>query len=426
MNQQVKSSDFRVKMQTISNKIQKNKYIAAISGGLASLNPVLIIGALFSLFAGIQFTPYQDFITSTGLKEMFNIGSTVTINLLALYASFSIAYNLAKELDKDAFSIGLISTICFLILIPTTLSEDGYTTFLSFDWLGAKGLFVSFIAAIVVGNVYSFMIDKGVYFKMPKNVPSMIEKSFAALTPGLASIIIFLIIRIGFSMTSFETLPNFIYSMIQQPLTSLGGTWYAMIICVFITNLLWWFGIHGSIVVLSVMSPIWLPLDLANLAAYEAGATVLPNMFGTTFYIVYTAIGGNGCTFGLAINMLRSKSVRFKTMSKMTILPSFFSIDEPLKFGIPLVLNPKFFVPLVFTPIVCVIIAIIATMTGIVPYLNGTQIPVGIPILGTALIAGGWKVVILQAILIIISYFCWRPFFKRVDEEEYELETKEQ
>lgn len=425
MNEQISQQNLRVKLQAIAEKIQKNRYISAISGGLVGLNPILIIGAIFSLLAGISFEPYQEFITSIGLKEIFNIPVTVTLNLLALYAAFSIAYQLAKTYEKDGFSVGVISLVCFLILIPTTTSEDGWTTFLSFDWLGAKGLFVSMFTAIIVVKLYNLLIDHGIYFKMPKGVPPMIEKSFAALTPGFMAILVFCIIRAGFALTTYETLPNFIYSIIQQPLSSLGGTWYAMIICVFITNILWFFGIHGSIVVLSVMSPIWLPLDMANLQAFQSGAAVLPNMFGTTFYIVFSAIGGNGCTMGLALNMLRAKSKRFKTLSKMTILPSIFIIDEPLKFGIPIVLNPKLFIPLVFTPLICITLAIIATITGLIPFLNGTQIPVGVPVLGTAFIAGGWKVMLFQAFLIIISVFCWYPFFKKVDEEELALEEKE-
>lgn len=74
---------------------------------------------------------------------------------------------------------------------------------------------------------------------MPDGVPEAVSKSFSSLIPITFTLTIFLLIRILFSYTSFETVQNFIFTVIQKPLTSLGSGLAATIIAVLIIQLFW-------------------------------------------------------------------------------------------------------------------------------------------------------------------------------------------
>lgn len=63
-----------------------------------------------------------------------------------------------------------------------------------------------------------------------------------------------LVLTAIFAATKYGNMHEFVFSIIQLPLTSLGE-WWAMLICIFVIHLLWFFGVHGTLVVYSVVEP---------------------------------------------------------------------------------------------------------------------------------------------------------------------------
>ncbi|AIQ54505.1 PTS sugar transporter subunit IIC [Paenibacillus sp. FSL R7-0331] len=417
------AAEWRSKIQKVSTKIQKNTYISAISNGLMALMPILILGAIFSLINALKLEPYQNFLESTGLKDYTSIPATVTTDVIALYAVFSIAYNFATQHKQQGFSAGILALMSFLLVTPKGLLDDGATKAFGYSWLGAKGLFVAIILALVVGKIYTFVLEKKFYIKMPKGVPPTVEKSFAALTPGFIVAILMLIFSAIFAATKYGNMHEFVFSIIQLPLTSLGGTWWAMLICIFVIHLLWFFGVHGTLVVYSVVGPIWVALGLENLDAYQRGVEGT-HIIGSPFFPVYVLIGGAGATLGLIIAMLFAKSTRYKTLGKLAIVPSLIGVNEPVIFGMPLVLNVRFMIPFIVTPLVSSGLAILLTTIGVLPVLHGIQVPLGIPVLVNGWMNGGWRVSAFQLVMIGASFLIYYPFFKKADAEALEQEQQ--
>ena len=66
---------------------------------------------------------------------------------------------------------------------------------------------------------------------------------------------------------------------------------------------LWFFGLHGQIIVNSVMDPIWNTLMLDNLEAYQNGQE-LPHIITKPFMETFTVgIGGSGMTLAVVLLM---------------------------------------------------------------------------------------------------------------------------
>jgi cellobiose PTS system EIIC component len=418
-----KTQTLRVKMQKISSKIQSNVYMSSISSGLSLLMGVLIAGAIFTLIDSVNVASYQNFLKTSGLKTITGIPATVTTNLISLYTVFAIAYVLAGKFKKDSFSAGLLALMSFLILTPMGPMADK-STGISTQWLGASGIFVAMLVSLLVGRLYVFILEKQFYIKMPKGVPPTVEKSFASIVPGIAITILMLALRAIFAATAYGNIHKFIYTLVQVPLTHLGGGWVAFLITTLASSILWFLGVHGGMVVYSVMNPIWTTMRVQNLEAFQKGAE-LPNLIpGGSFLSVYTNLGGSGATIGLAIALIFAASKRYKTLGKLTIIPGLLGINEPLMFGLPMVLNTKFLIPLIAAPLVNTILAIVATAMGIIPKLRGIGTPMGTPVVVRGFIEGGWRVAVFQAVLVVVSFLIYYPFFKKADAAALEEENK--
>lgn len=408
------------KVQPSINKLSNNRYLKAVMGGMMTAFPATMIGALASLVKSFPYEPYQNFITSTGISNFIQLPITFTTNFLAVIFVYCIANSLAETFDEKGTIPGVLALISFFMITPTqaTMSIMGEAQIIPMDWLGATGIFSAIIVALVTARLYVFVVKKGWTIKMPDSVPPFIKESFASLIPGLIIIPIFIIIAAVFANTQFGSMHQFIYYFLQTPLQNLGGNIGALITVAIISQLLWAFGIHGTMVAFSVMMPIWSALDTAQLSAYSSGQP-LPNIVGFAFFTVYTF---GGTVLGLNILMLKAKSQRLKTLGKLSIVPGIFGITEPIIFGTPLVLNPVFAIPFVFGNVITLIIAYVATVINIVPAPAGVGV-MGMPIFLQGLLQGSWKIGALQLALVLLWIVIWYPFFKIADNKAFMEES---
>ena len=412
----------QAKYQPIVTKVSSNRCLKAIMNGMMAALPATIAGSLAALIKQLPIPVYQDFLTNTGLADILQLPITFTTNFLAILFVFSITYSLVESFEKKGLTAAILSTVSFMIITPVEPAEStfGLAFNIPMTWLGAAGMFAAIIVAFIVGRAFVWITDKGWTIKMPDSVPPFIKDSFAALVPGFIIIGIFTVIAGIFANTSFGSFHQMIYTLLQIPLQGLGGNIWALLFVSLLSQIFWFFGIHGTMVVLSVMMPIWMAMDAAQLNAYSAGET-LPNIVGFMFYSVYTH---GGTALGLAILMLFARSARYKTLGKISIVPAVFGITEPLIFGAPLVFNPIFAIPFIGGSALSLVVSYLATLVGLLPRLSGISTPQGTPIIVQGLMAGGWKIAVFQVNLIAFWVALWYPFFKIADNHALDQETE--
>ena len=177
-----------------ATKIQDNKVLSAISKGLMSTMPIMIIGSLSTLLVALKWEPYQNLIEP--IRHVLALPSTFTINVLALYTAFSIAYNYAISYKKEGLIPGFMSLFSFLVMTPVSIFDVGELSVnaLTFDWLGAQGLFAAMIVSILSTRLYIFFTDKNLTITMPEGVPPTIAATFSGLVPAMLVATIFTII----------------------------------------------------------------------------------------------------------------------------------------------------------------------------------------------------------------------------------------
>lgn len=172
---------------------------------------------------------------------------------------------------------------------------------------------------------------------------------------------------------------NFILNMLQAPLTGITCTYGGIMLSTFLSHLLWFFGLHGASIVSAVFGPMLQVAGLENLAAFQAN-TALPNIVTQQFNDIFQTYGGVGSTLALAFLMaFFCKSKQVKTLGRLALVPGIFGINEPLVFGLPLVLNPFLMLPFFITPLINITLAYFATYFGWIGITTGVAVTWTVP-----------------------------------------------
>ena len=180
---------------------------------------------------------------------------------------------------------------------------------------------------------------------LPDGVPPAVAGSFTVLIPAIITVIGVVAAGIYIKRITGSDLWQIITKFVSAPLTNVADSVGTAALVYFLINFLWIFGLHGANIIGAVTTPIFSPLLYENTAAYEQG-NPLPNIINGVG--VYSTIGGSGCTFGLIIAILLFGKVQAeKTVIGISVAPGLFEINEPITFGIPIVMNPTYMLPFV-------------------------------------------------------------------------------
>lgn len=422
-------------LMPLAEKIGKNKYLISIRDGFLVSSPLLIVGSLFLLIANFPIPGWNEFwarFFGEGWANKLSHPVTATFDVMTILAVIGIGYSYGRQEDVNGINSAVIALVSFFILTPFAISfvpkgsEITYqVTGIPLGWMGSKGVFVGMFTAILSVKLFAAVIKKGIVIRMPDGVPPTVAKSFEALIPSAIVMVVAFVIKCLFEMTSFNDIYTFIYKFLQLPLVSVGGTLPAMVIAYIFLHLFWFFGINGSSVVGAVYNPVLRVLSVENLEAFQAG-NPLPNIITGQFQDMFATFGGAGSTLSLLVAMvLVCKSKRIKNLGSLSLLPGIFGINEPIIYGLPMMLNPLMLIPFILIPTINIIIAYFAMAVGLVPYTNGVQLPWTTPILFSGFLTTGIRGAILQALLFVLGVIIYIPFIKIMDKQYLLEESKE-
>lgn len=404
--------------------LNNNKVIQAISKGLMMSMPIIMVGAIASIFQNFPLAAYQSFLSESYFAQLLTTIVNVTTNMLAVYVVAAISYTYCKILgNADGSICSLLALMNFFLLTPMIVIGEGFAaaTNLPIEWLGAKGLFTAMLVAILTTRLFDLSVKKNWTIRLPESVPPFVSKAFAAIVPGFLMVILFGLIAFLFSMTPYNDVHHTIYALIQEPLGNIGNNVWTAALIYFLSGLCWFFGIHG-IAVIGVVMPIWIAADAANISALAAGEAT-PNIITWTWINIVSSPGGGGATIGLIVlATFFSKSQRYRSMGKIAFVPSLFNINEPVIFGFPMVLNGLMAIPFIFTPVINILLGYALTVMEILPPSNGAG-SMGMPIFLNALLNGGWRLLAFQIVATLLSIAIYYPFFRILDQKEYQLEN---
>ncbi|MBQ4253290.1 MAG: PTS sugar transporter subunit IIC [Erysipelotrichaceae bacterium] len=395
------------KLLPAAMKLAQNKFLSAVRDGVSIIIPFSIIGA-FALIVG-QF-PIQAWMDFTDqYADYIYCFSTVTLDALGILALIGVSYNMAVQYEVDPISNVAVAVVTFFML--TLTGEGGIDT----GVFSAAGMFCAIIVSYCVTMIYRFFVKRNITIKMPDGVPPAIANSFISLLPGLASVVVAWIVRVVCKIQINEIITA-LFSPLVKGMNSLPG--YTLF--VFLMCLLWVVGIHGDNTLAPIAEPITIALMAENMAAFQARQPI-PNI--ATFVSMFVNFSGTGCTIGLVLNMLLSKSKRYKELGRLSLLPGLFNINEPVTFGSPVVMNPILAIPYIGSAVILTIATWLLMQFNIIGRVC-VQVPWTTPPIIGAYLSTGYNIpaAIWNAIEIVITFLIYRPFFLKQEAMELEME----
>lgn len=418
---------------SISAKVESNKYLGSIKEAFTMFVPFIIVGSFGSmlniLVAGAnglaKWVPWLS-----KLSPAFTTINFVTISCMSLPIAFLIGYKLAEKEQVPQLESGLIGLLSYLAVCPNTIStvveglkDPVVSSGLGSGVIGAQGLFVSMIMSILAVKLFKVLTNiDAIKIKMPDSVPTGIARSFNILIPIFIIITVFSVAGCLFNAYTGNYINVWIYNIIQVPLQALANTTVGIVILSLVNQIFWFLGIHGGMVIEGVRGPLSAAGIAENISAVQAGG-VATNILTRGFWTSFVVVGGGGITLSLLIAIfIFSKREDHKSIAKFSLIPGICGINEPVVFGLPLVLNPIFVIPFIINSAIAALIAIGATNIGFITC-GILDCPPGLPVFITGFISYGFNGIIVQAIILAVTFVIWIPFVL-LSNKQVEIENK--
>lgn len=365
-------------------KFVNTKAITALRNGMLYTMPFSIVGSIFLLLANFPVQSIADWVTNSGLGEYFNQAYGASFAIMAFFAVMGIAYSYVKAEGYEGLPAGMIGLVIFLLTMESSVTdaEANVTIANVIDktWTGGQGMISAILVGLFVGWGYTWFLKRDIRIKLPEQVPTNVANSFTALIPAAVLTTIALGIYIFFDKVFQTTVVEWIYTVIQSPMQGVTDSLGGAMMLGFLVPFLWFFGVHGLTIVGGIMGPILQANSLANTAILESGkALTLENgghIVTQQFLDQFMTVTGAGMTIGIVLYMVAfARSAQFKQLGRLSLIPAFFNINEPIIFATPIVMNPIMVLPFILTPMVSGVITYFALYTGIVPLFTAVQVP---------------------------------------------------
>lgn len=399
----------------VASKVADSKMLDALMGGMMCTLPMTLGVSVVAILINFPIPGFSDWVVSSGLMATGNSILTVTMNMMGIYISFFIGLRWGKVCGLSGYTGGIVSGAVFLAFMPQQSFEDiPMASFINTSYMGSNGIFVAILLGLIVPKVTAILMSK-LEIKLPDMVPPMVADS---LSPMFAAIVLFTAVwfaKWGLSFTPWGNLFDMINTLIGTPVTMVGASPLAYIIVCSLQSIFWFFGVHPN-VMLNFYAPVIMACSAANTEAIIAGEA-LP--YGAWAVVALgTAIGGQANALGISISLLFTKSERFKAIRGIALVPSLFNISEPLMFGLPVVLNPTYFIPFVLNIPVCAIVVQALYALGLGAAFNPTiQLPWVLPQPVIAFMQGGIGCLVISVAVLAVSVLMYTPFTLMADRQ---------
>jgi PTS system cellobiose-specific IIC component len=388
--------------------VGENAEVSAVRAGMVAIVPLTIVGGLFTVIAYLPVPGWEERVAP--YLPLLEVPVAATFGILGLAACLAVAYDLARRHRQEPL-VGIALALVVFVL----LQVDPATRTLAPERLGSEGLFTAILVAIVSVRAQKFLADRRLVIRMPPGVPDVVADSFLSLTPLAALVTAAWLVRFVAGLDINGALQHAFGPLLVALNTLPGILVYALVV-----TLLWSIGINGDNTVDAVVAPIFLQYLAANVEAMAAGGP-LPYITAYGFFTTFVNVGGTGATIALALLLVRSRDAGFRQISRLSLPTQVFQINEPIFFGLPIVMNPVFMIPYVLNALLLTAGSYLLMEWNLIhrPFVNVPWTTP--PIVGHYLVSGGdWRAAAWGAASILIAMAIYTPFARAAERRRQE------
>jgi PTS system cellobiose-specific IIC component len=380
-----------------------NPTLSAIRAGMVAVVPLTIIGGLFMIAAHLPLAGWEERID--GWRPLLELPVTATFGLLAIFVCHAIAADLGQRLGHDPQACGALATVNFLLL---QLSPKEQT--LTMAGLGSAGLFTAILVALVCVRVKHVLTERNLVIRLPAGVPVMVAESFLSLVPMAVLVVGFWTVRFVLGL-DINALVQAAFSPLVFALNTLPG----ILVYAFLVTLLWSVGINGDNAMDAIVAPVFLQYLADNVAAIAQGRP-MPFVTANGFFSTFVNVGGTGATLALALVLWNSREPGLRRVCRLSLPTQIFQINEPIFFGLPIVLNPLLMIPYVLSALLLTAGTYLLMDAGLIgrPYVNVPWTTP--PVIGHYLVTGGdWRAAVWGVVSLGLAMLVYLPFARALE-----------
>lgn len=411
----------------VASKMSNQRHLLALRDGFIATMPISMFGAINVMVKEVLLLPTSIFGEMLGKigfyaehvqpfidKAILPVSNQIWWGTLALgiiFTVLAVAYRLAEQSNGDALTAGILAVVAYFVFLPQ--ETNGVWGMVSWEAFNSTAIFAGLVIAIVSTEIFLYVTKKGWVIKMPEQVPSAVARAFSAIIPSAVVLLIMGVTSSIFINIIGVAFKDWINLVVQVPLSSLGQSPLTYIFLIFFAQILWFFGLHGILIINPILDTMYSAASSQNSEAILVHGIAAPNSITRNFADMYAMHGGSGSTLALIVAIiLVSKVVEHKSLAKMAAAPGIFQINEPVIYGLPIVLNPIMAIPFIFIP--PLMVAFAWFFTEIVPFAGKLYLapPWVMPPVINAFLASGGHIgtTILSLVTLILSVVLYIPF----------------
>ena len=356
-------------------RLGRQPVFLSVQRGLVLALPLIMVGALALLLRDFPLPAVQRLLSAVAgptwrvVCEDVIAGSFGIASLAVLCSISSALTALHNQRHADRFASPIMAAVlalsCFFVLTAPAATGSWQSLF-SLD----RGLVVA-VCVAMAGTGLFLRLSRVRFLQLPVRTAGadfVIRDVLGTLPAGMATILVFGLLRWLLVAGGIPDLHAALRRLPIVPCAVSGDSLGFGLVYSGLSQLLWFFGMHGPNMLYCIEENILAPAGLANAAAIASGVPP-PHVLTKAFFDAFTRMGGSGCTLCLIIAiLLKSRNSGSQKLCLLALLPALCNVNEPLLFGIPLVLNPIYLIPFLVAPCLQTVAAYGATLAGFVPY----------------------------------------------------------
>ena len=412
-------------MARIRRILNNNIFVFSVRHGLLLTIPFLLMGSFSLVIINFPVSGWKEYLLSVAGGNIYQFLMAIyqaTFGSLSFLLILMISYAFGEEQkvyeNTHVFfpAVSLCSYIAFcysgkeLSIWGPEWSFTAICITLLSCWLLTK-----FYRLV---SLHQRLYTIGVAYNFNASMQSLIPAIVTVVVCGITGIILVLAFRDA-------NITNFGSYVFMRLFGSMGNSLLSMLLYIFISHILWFFGIHGTNTLEAVSRKLFESEILINQDMLAQGL-IPTHIFSKTFLDTFAFIGGSGSTLCMVLALfLVARKKNNRRLAKLSLPAVVFNTNELVLFGFPIIFSAEMIIPFILTPMIFSIISSLAMYLNLVPVAS-QSVEWTVPVLFSGYLAtGSLRGSLLQFFNLILGTLIYIPFIRKSEEiQEKEFLSK--
>lgn len=363
-------------------RVRRLSIFRIIQRTLMMLMPIAIVGSYFKLLRDAVFSPdsfiYNIFsFDETMSDHLWYAGAfisngfvRVTFGLFGMYAAYFAARYTARLYKKDSTLAGMtaVIVIMFCAYANNVANSAGDRSPFSSSILKINALLLAILIGYVVGQIFHWLgkDHQPISFEHTERIRQRAWNSFLPMSVSLGCGMVLGIIIYEFQIKIINS--DTFKTLVAQVQGS--NNLLEILALLLVVMILSWIGIGYPLSSISNAASGAAATTNLNYALRHGSAWNVPHRFlGSSLVYPYGAMGGASLVLALIVLILlaNKNSKESENIAKANLLPAAFNSTWGFMIGMPIILNPVFFLSMLIIPLINVLLAAGAIAIHLIP-----------------------------------------------------------